>query len=99
MRRAAIGPQTIDLPAYFCVTYSETATPRRLGRSQADVFAPFVYRFRTPPFHGGESGSIPLGSANYFNGLAPALPAVSNECPISAYRRGWTWRAVRCSGR
>jgi hypothetical protein len=37
-------------------------------------------------FHGGESGSIPLGSANNFNGLAFALPAVSNGCPISLYR-------------
>jgi hypothetical protein len=37
-------------------------------------------------FHGGESGSIPLGSANNFNGLAPSLSAVSNWCPI--YTRG-----------
>jgi hypothetical protein len=42
---------------------------------------------RSGPFHGGESGSIPLGSANAFNGLASTLPAVSNECPINGYRR------------
>jgi hypothetical protein len=36
---------------------------------------------RTPPFHGGESGSIPLGSASVFNGLAPSIPTVSNKRP------------------
>src|SRR4249920_3314469 len=38
---------------------------------------------RTPPFHGGESGSIPLGSANVFNVLAVQRSLVSNRCPIS----------------
>ena len=38
---------------------------------------------RTPPFHGGESGSIPLGSANNFNGLAHAPLSESNRWPIN----------------
>ncbi|SHH19853.1 hypothetical protein SAMN05444169_6273 [Bradyrhizobium erythrophlei] len=33
------------------------------------------------PFHGGESGSIPLGSANDFNWLALLLPSVSADFP------------------
>jgi hypothetical protein len=31
------------------------------------------------PFHGGESGSIPLGSANNFNGLAPDLAHLGQD--------------------
>jgi hypothetical protein len=42
---------------------------------------------RTPPFHGGESGSIPLGSANDFNRLARALTSVSSRCPASGAGR------------
>src|SRR3954454_16214846 len=48
------------------------------------LFCSLRLSVRTPPFHGGESGSIPLGSASYFNGLAHLFPAVSNVCPISA---------------
>ena len=40
---------------------------------------------RTPPFHGGESGSIPLGSANLFKYLAVRPRPVSNACPIYGY--------------
>src|SRR4051812_16112253 len=32
------------------------------------VFRSLRLSVRTPPFHGGESGSIPLGSASEFNG-------------------------------
>src|SRR4051812_8046398 len=34
------------------------------------LFCSLRLSVRTPPFHGGESGSIPLGSASHFIGLA-----------------------------
>jgi hypothetical protein len=54
------------------------------------LFCSLRLSVRTPPFHGGESGSIPLGSASYFNDLLTDLPAVSNVCPISAHGLRWT---------
>src|SRR5437899_11617432 len=48
------------------------------------LFCSLRLSVRTPPFHGGESGSIPLGSASYFNGLAPSSFPMSNTCPIYA---------------
>src|ERR1700704_5656618 len=49
--------------------------PRRNGHAAtgsvvAKRFRSLRLSVRTPPFHGGESGSIPLGSASIFNGLA-----------------------------
>src|SRR6478672_11926754 len=39
------------------------------------LFCSLRLSVRTPPFHGGESGSIPLGSASHFVGLAsPSRP-------------------------
>ena len=40
------------------------------GDASEPVFRSLRLSVRTPPFHGGESGSIPLGSANNFNDLA-----------------------------
>src|SRR5438477_2659584 len=45
---------------------------------------------RTPPFHGGESGSIPLGSAREINNLAQPPHAVSNIYPINMDGRATT---------
>lgn len=43
------------------------------------LFCSLRLSVRTPPFHGGESGSIPLGSANSFNDLPPLPAAPSNK--------------------
>jgi hypothetical protein len=56
---------------YLFALTGETAMPRPYGRGGALRFRSLRLSVRTPPFHGGESGSIPLGSAIYFNGLAP----------------------------
>ena len=53
------------------------------------LFCSLRLSVRTPPFHGGESGSIPLGSASYFNGLASSRSPLSNGCPISTPGRVW----------
>ena len=37
------------------------------------IFARFVYRFRTPAFHVGKTGSIPVSSASIFGELAERL--------------------------
>jgi hypothetical protein len=53
--------QSIDLAGVFVCDQSETPRPGRSwqgGRSRS-----LRLSVRTPPFHGGESGSIPLGSA------------------------------------
>jgi hypothetical protein len=43
---------------------------------------------RTPPFHGGESGSIPLGSASNFSGLTlPSASGVQQVARIRAVQR------------
>lgn len=56
-------PQSVDLPGVFVCDHSETAMPRP-GRSvQGGRSRSLRLSVRTPPFHGGESGSIPLGSA------------------------------------
>ena len=47
------------------------------------LFCSLRLSVRTPPFHGGESGSIPLGSANGFNDLPPRplrRPANGPKC-------------------
>ena len=36
-----------------------------------------------PRFHGGNTGSIPVGHANEIKGLAKSIGAVSNKCPIN----------------
>jgi hypothetical protein len=36
-----------------------------------------------PPFHGGNTGSIPVGRASDFNGLAGASKSIFNKCSIS----------------
>src|SRR5947207_10978281 len=53
------------------------------GVAAGQRFSSLRLSVRTPPFHGGESGSIPLGSAIYFNGLAPGKITTSNECPYA----------------
>jgi hypothetical protein len=50
---------------------------------------------RTPPFHGGESGSIPLGSANPFKYLAVRPRFASNICPIYSCEIGHVRRSPR----
>src|SRR4051812_30374731 len=65
-----------DLPALANATIRSPATSRRAfrGRPQTGLnhapkalvyltFCSLRLSVRTPPFHGGESGSIPLGSA------------------------------------
>src|ERR1700676_4141669 len=51
--------------------------PRRPRRSRR--FRSLRLSVRTPPFHGGESGSIPLGSANNINGLSHFKYRMSNR--------------------
>jgi hypothetical protein len=53
-------PQSVDLPE-VC-DQSEMAMPRPDGRG-GTALRSLRLSVRTPPFHGGESGSIPLGSA------------------------------------
>jgi hypothetical protein len=50
---------------------------------EGQVLAEFI------SFRGGESGSIPLGSANVFNYLTEVPKVVSNTCPIYRYERRW----------
>ena len=57
-------PQSVDLPGVFVCDHSETAMPRPVGRWQGGRSRSLRLSVRTPPFHGGESGSIPLGSAS-----------------------------------
>ena len=47
---------------YIC---SETAAPRPHRSRRGLNFRSLRLSVRTPPFHGGESGSIPLGSAKH----------------------------------
>ena len=49
---------------YLFALTGETAMPRPYGRGGALRFRSLRLSVRTPPFHGGESGSIPLGSAS-----------------------------------
>src|SRR6185437_9168394 len=59
---AATLPQSVDLPDVFDKAKRQCRDPdrwRRYRRSRS-----LRLSVRTPPFHGGESGSIPLGSAN-----------------------------------
>jgi hypothetical protein len=58
---------------YLLDTTAKRQYPDRVGREIATPFRSLRLSVRTPPFHGGESGSIPLGSANNFNGLAPTI--------------------------
>jgi hypothetical protein len=53
-------PQSLDLPGIF-VTKAKRHCRNRIGRGGR--FGSLRLSVRTPPFHGGESGSIPLGSA------------------------------------
>ena len=71
---------------YLFALTGETAMPRPYGRGGALRFRSLRLSVRTPPFHGGESGSIPLGSAKYFNGLAPSPQLMSQISPRRAVR-------------
>jgi hypothetical protein len=71
--------QSIDFPPVF-----EKALQDGKGRGQLrgeSAFCSLRLSVRTPPFHGGESGSIPLGSANDFKGLASHQRFMSSKCP------------------
>ena len=61
----------------------ETAMRRILGSPLTKRLRSLRLSVRTPPFHGGESGSIPLGSANAHDGDERRLPPASND-----FRRG-----------
>src|SRR3954471_8277869 len=52
-------PQSIDSPEVFTYAKRKTVTVGVAARP----FGSLRLSVRTPPFHGGESGSIPLGSA------------------------------------
>jgi hypothetical protein len=61
LRHGVNAAQRIDLPGIFAYDQSETACPT--GSVAGRRFRSLRLSVRTPPFHGGESGSIPLGSA------------------------------------
>jgi hypothetical protein len=61
---APTPPQGIDSPDIFVCDQSETAIPRPGRSRRSRRLRSLRLSVRTPPFHGGESGSIPLGSAN-----------------------------------
>src|SRR5690348_6638686 len=65
-----------DLPA-VCESFARSHAALVRG----EAFCSLRLSVRTPPFHGGESGSIPLGSANDFKGLAASLDSVSSRYP------------------
>ena len=48
-------------------------------------------RLYTCPFHGGNTGSIPVGRANDFNGLAERVGCVSNGWPIYGSGQQWSF--------
>ena len=82
-QRSGHGTGTFaDINALICryvfALTGETAMPRPYGCGEAFRFRSLRLSVRTPPFHGGESGSIPLGSAIYFNGLAP-IPQLASS--------------------
>lgn len=63
---------------YLFYDCSETAAPRPDRSRRGRDFRSLRLSVRTPPFHGGESGSIPLGSAippsaDLFRAPAPDL--------------------------
>ena len=60
----------------------------RAGSASSRVAQKETVGLATGGFHGGESGSILLGSANDFNGLALQILFVSNVCPIYGYGQG-----------
>jgi hypothetical protein len=78
-------PQSVDSPDLF--DQSETAMPRPDQSRRDGRFRSLRLSVRTPPFHGGESGSIPLGSAIVFNGLASETSRTPDIRPI--YPCGW----------
>jgi hypothetical protein len=80
-------PQSVDSPAIFVCDQSETAIAATKRVKAKPTFRSLRLSVRTPPFHGGESGSIPLGSAINFNGLAPKAFDLSNICPINTTGR------------
>ena len=93
-----------DINALICryvfALTGETAMPRPYGRGGAPRFRSLRLSVRTPPFHGGESGSIPLGSAIYFNGLAPIPPSISPPHAVSpVLRQSISARRNQRSGR
>jgi hypothetical protein len=98
-----------NLKALICRVYL-FSSPKRSGAAAAgsvvtrNRFCSLRLSVRTPPFHGGESGSIPLGSANAFRCEAdreseiasPAgRPAGAQDSPVLRSgtihnRRDWT---------
>jgi hypothetical protein len=77
-------PQSVDPPDIF--DQSETAMPPPDRSRRSRRFRSLRLSVRTPPFHGGESGSIPLGSAIDFNGLVSSWRSFGvSRCPISTY--------------
>jgi hypothetical protein len=80
-----------DINALICryvfALTGETAMPRPYGHGGALRFRSLRLSVRTPPFHGGESGSIPLGSAIYFSGLAQIPPSISPPHAVSLVLR------------
>src|SRR5450432_704239 len=72
-RTAPSPPLSVDVPGICLLSKRNGDAPT--GRSwRSGRFSSLRLSVRTPPFHGGESGSIPLGSANT---LPPPLIAFS----------------------
>src|SRR6185369_2973969 len=69
---------TIRSPVVASMEHGQPAANTAYQSHNALIFRLFCslrLSVRTPPFHGGESGSIPLGSASHFIGLAsPSRP-------------------------
>jgi hypothetical protein len=77
--------QPIDLPGFTCLKPKRNGVPRPIGPWRGGRFRSLRLSVRTPPFHGGESGSIPLGSANHsLLAPKPREPMRVNEPAIVA---------------
>ena len=66
--RCQRGLKALICRLYLSWVQSEAAMPRPGRSQQSRRFRSLRLSVRTPPFHGGESGSIPLGSATGANG-------------------------------
>src|SRR5207245_5248308 len=79
---------TIRSPVAASMEHGRPAANTAYQANNALIFRLFCslrLSVRTPPFHGGESGSIPLGSANEINDLAALPEEMSNRWPINAH--------------
>src|ERR1700738_450617 len=63
VRHGAVTASKRDLPVNLLVTKAKRQCPDQSVAARR-TFCSLRLSVRTPPFHGGESGSIPLGSAN-----------------------------------